>query len=149
MAFDEDGQPDLMQDGHDPSGCLAEPQRTAGSVEPKVVGQQHPDCLGAHAADELEVDNHLARHGLFIERVEVGTKQLDHLPLVQLAHLRRDHEDVLDDLVLESLFGLAIRLVGRGERDCPLAFTVIRLGNVAFLLQPAGRAARLQRFRSS
>ena len=112
VAFHEDGEPDLMQDGHDARGRLAESQGAAGSVETEVVGQQHADRLGVQVADEFEVQDNLARHGLFVEGVEVGAELFDRIGVVELGDLGRDHQDVLDDFVLDALFGLGASSAG-------------------------------------
>ena len=140
VAFHENGEANLMQDGHDARGRLAQSQGAAGSVETQVVRQQHANGLGVQVADEFEVQDDLARHGLFVEGVEKGAELFDGIGVVELGDLRRDHQDILDDFVLDALFrrGFAGRIAGRRERDRLLAFAVIGMRDASFALQPAG-----------
>ena len=66
VAFHQHRQSDLVQDGHDAGPGLADPQPSAGTVEPEVMSQEHADRLARQVGNILEVDDDLSRHPLLL-----------------------------------------------------------------------------------
>ena len=84
MAFHEDRQPDMMQHGHQPGMCLADPQGAAGTIEPQVMSQQHADRLCVQVPDAFEIDDDMAGRRLVEQGVQVPAQDLDCLVVIEV-----------------------------------------------------------------
>ena len=108
MALDEHRQPDLMQHGHEPGVGLADPQGAAGTIEPEVMGQQHADRLGVQVPTYSRLTTTWRGVGWSKQGMQVPAQQLRWTRRLELGQQGRDHQDVLDDLVLDASLGILV-----------------------------------------
>ena len=79
---------------------LADPECTAG-LEPDVVGQEQGDGLPRKVIHELKIDDDPPGQRLLLERME-RQQGLERRVVVEFLKLRRDHQNVFENLVLDA-----------------------------------------------
>ena len=78
-------------------------------------------------SDVFEVDHDPARHRRLEEYVELSTEHLDRIIVVQIFDLRRDYQNVLDDLVFDLAYGLNVDQRGSIARFAVRVLIAVRL----------------------
>ena len=127
-----------MQYRHQPGVCLADPQGAACPIEPEVMGQQHTDRLRVQVPHAFEVDHDVARRRLVKQGCKVLAQYFDRLVVIKFGQKGRDHEDVLNDLVLDASLGSrsAGSVVGNDWVGCESWGRIAFRGSIA--VKPAG-----------
>jgi hypothetical protein len=138
MTFDEHHQADMMHDGHQPGVRLADSQGAAGAIEPQVMSQQNADRLRVQMLYASEVDDDMAGRRLVELGTQVFTEKFDRLVISEVGQKGRDHQDVLDHLVLDAWLGILISRVAYRERFGWLGISGIRSSHGAVAVEPAG-----------